>query len=129
MCFNSINCVLNIGKKGIANHWATFVLRTVIRTGTHTIVTLTLLEIYFRIPLLRLLLRGSFAFATITCFILEKLDYFIFELSLYESAFLSAFTKWNSRTDTASALVAFSFSFTSNPRLFVTRNLTTSPSI
>ena len=110
VCFNYTNCVVNIVKNGIANHWATVILRTLVRTGPHPIVPLNLLEINPKMPLFRLLLIGGFDFSTITCFIPANIRVLNFELSFCEGTFLSAWKKLNSCTDTARVLVAFSLS-------------------
>ena len=51
-----------MGKNGIANQWSTFVLRAVVRTGPHPIVTLTLILLDLNILIFRFLLRGGVLF-------------------------------------------------------------------
>ena len=103
VCINSTNCIVNLVKNSIANQWVTLLFRAVVITSPHPIVTLTLLELDFKMLLFRFLLRGGFSFATIACFIPDNIGVLNVELSFCESACLFACTKWNSRTDTASA--------------------------
>ena len=113
---------MNFGSNAISNQWATFLLRTVVRTGPHPIVSFIFLDIDFKMILYRFLLIGGFYFAVILCFVPDNIGVMKFEISLYKSAFLSTCTKRNSCTDTASSLVSFSFSLLSNPILLIAIN-------